>query len=193
MSVGLSDTIASLLKDRNKGLIADWDLKPAAVLVPLFVKEGEHHLLFTKRTDNLRNHPGQISFPGGRHDDTDESLLATALRETEEEIGLKREHVEVLGELDDMMTITQYRITPYVGVIPYPYQFQPNTMEIERIIEVPIKLFLEPQRLEIQQRAVFKNTVDVYYYHVADEPIWGATARIVKHLLEVIRPVLITL
>jgi 8-oxo-dGTP pyrophosphatase MutT (NUDIX family) len=184
------DQIAALLKQRAKGIIADWDLKPAAVLVPLFKKDDEYHLLFTKRTSHLRQHAGQISFPGGRHDASDSNLLETALRETEEEVGLKREHVQILGELDDMMTVTQYRVTPFVGIIPYPYQFQPNQAEIEQLLEVPLRLLRDPARLEIQHRQFYKTDIEVYYYHVGAEPIWGATARIVKHFLEIICPLL---
>src|SRR5437667_5720121 len=115
MSVSLSDRIKELLGTRSKNVIADWDMKPSSVLVPLFLKDGEYHMLFTRRTDHLRNHPGQISFPGGRRDETDASLLETALREAEEELGLMRGDVKVLGELDDMFTATQYRITPFVA------------------------------------------------------------------------------
>jgi 8-oxo-dGTP pyrophosphatase MutT (NUDIX family) len=179
--------LESLLRERNKGLIADWDLKPAAVLVPIFLKEGEYHFLFTRRNDNLRQHPGQISFPGGRQDPTDKSLLETALREAEEEIGLQPKDVSILGELDDMMTSTQYRITPFVCKIPYPYDFVVNKDEIAYLIEVPIAKFLNPEIKEIKQFTVFKNNViDVYYYHIGPEPVWGATARIVRHFLEIL-------
>lgn len=182
-------TLEVLLKERNKGLIADWDLKPAAVLVPMFFKEGEYHLLFTRRNDNLRQHAGQISFPGGRPDPSDKSLLETALREAEEEIGLKAEDITILGELDDMMTATQYRITPFVCTIPYPYNFVVNKEEISHLVEVPISIFLKPEIKEIKQFTILKNNVvDVYYYHIGPEPIWGATARIVRHFLEIIIP-----
>jgi 8-oxo-dGTP pyrophosphatase MutT (NUDIX family) len=165
-------------------------MKPSSVLVPLFEKEGEYNLLFTRRTDHLRNHPGQISFPGGGWEERDGSLLETALREAEEELGLEREHVKILGELDDMITSTQYRITPFVGLIPYPYEFRPNSHEIERLIEVPIRMLLDPSRLEVRYRTFFKTDVKVYYYHIGPEPVWGATARIVKHFLEVALPAL---
>lgn len=183
--------LENLLKGRNKGLIADWELKPAAVLVPMFFKEKQAHLLFTKRNDNLRQHAGQISFPGGRQDPTDQSLLETALREAEEEIGLKSKDVTLLGELDDMMTATQYRITPFVCSIPYPYNFIVNKEEIDYLVEVPLSMFLKPELREIKQYTIYKNNlVDVYYYHIGPEPIWGATARIVLHFLEIISPLL---
>lgn len=186
MSDSFTNRIEELLKSRSKNIIADWDLKPSSVLVPIFTKGGERHLLFTKRTENLRNHPGQISFPGGRHDKSDESLWETALRETEEEIGVKREHVKFLGELDDMLTSTQYRITPFVASIPYPYEFVVNCAEIDAIIEVPIKQLMDPDILEIRLREYFNVIVKVYYFHIGPEPIWGATGRIVKHFLDVV-------
>jgi 8-oxo-dGTP pyrophosphatase MutT (NUDIX family) len=182
--------ISQLLHQRSKGLIADWDIKPAAVLVPLFWKDGEYHLLFTKRTAHLRQHPGQISFPGGRRDPEDVDLLATALRETEEEIGLDRQAVQILGELDDMMTSTQYRITPFVGVIPHPYQYQVNTLEIDRLLEVPLACFKDPTRIEVRYREFMRERIPVYYYNIGEDTVWGATARIVRNFLEAIAPVL---
>jgi 8-oxo-dGTP pyrophosphatase MutT (NUDIX family) len=190
MSDDLTGRIEALLKARTKNIIADWEMKPSSVLVPLYIKEGEYHMLFTRRTDHLRNHPGQISFPGGRWEESDSSLLETALREAEEEIGLLREHVTLLGELDDMITVTQYRISPFVALIPYPYEFRLNEYEIERLIEVPVRQLLDPSILEVRIRTFFKSDINVYYYNIGPEPIWGATARIVKHFLEIAFPVL---
>ncbi|MBL8151675.1 MAG: CoA pyrophosphatase [Blastocatellia bacterium] len=187
----ITGRLESALKQRSKNIIADWELKPSSVLVPLFLKENEYHLLFTRRTDHLRSHPGQISFPGGKYDDEDRSLLDTALRETQEEIGLERDAVQVLGELDDMLTSTQYRITPFVGFIPYPYEFKLNIHEINHLIEVPVKTLLDPSILETRYHTFYeKYRVKVYYYHIGSEPIWGATARIVKHFLDLFYPLL---
>jgi 8-oxo-dGTP pyrophosphatase MutT (NUDIX family) len=180
-----------ILKKRTKGLIADWELKPAAVLVPIFFKNEEYHLLFTKRTENLRHHPGQISFPGGRQDPTDNSLQETALRESLEEIGLNPNDVTILGELDDMITTSQYRVTPFVCTIPYPYDFTINKTEIDHLIEVPLSKFLDPSICEIRKFPIYKSySVDVYYYHIGTEPVWGVTGRIVKHFLDIIYPLL---
>jgi 8-oxo-dGTP pyrophosphatase MutT (NUDIX family) len=187
----LTSELTAALRARPKGIIADWDLKPAAVLVPLFYKDDGYHLLFTRRTDHLRHHPGQISFPGGRREDSDATLLDTALREAEEEIGLKREHVAILGELDDMMTSTFFRISPFVGIFNYPYQFVLNRGEIGHLVEVPIAQLMEPSRLEIRIHEFNNNQIPVYYYHIGNEPIWGATARIVKSFLEIIAPLLV--
>src|SRR5262245_56549999 len=118
----LRQTLARALEGRRKGFLRDLPElaippKPAAVLVPFLEKEGETYLLFTRRTESVRDHKGQISFPGGARDPGDPSLRETALRETEEEIGVPRHAVEVLGELDDYVTVTNYMITPYVGII----------------------------------------------------------------------------
>lgn len=180
-------TISSKLKDRKKSVIADWDLKPSSVLVPIYRRGDEPHILFTKRTSHLRSHPGQISFPGGKYDSEDETLLETALREAEEEIGLRREDVEILGELDDMITSTQYKITPFVCTFPYPYNFRVNTEEIAEILEVPVRALADPAiREERFHNFLDKYNVKVYYYHIGPDPVWGATARIVKNLLDLL-------
>ena len=103
---------------------AEWEARPAAVLVPLLQAEGEWRLLLTQRTHTVESHKGQVAFPGGRVDPEDESRVATALRETEEEIGLPRDRVRVLGQLDELLTVTQYRVTPVVGVVPWPWDWR---------------------------------------------------------------------
>lgn len=156
-------------------------LKPAAVLVPFFSHLGRPHLLFTERPLTLRKHAGQISFPGGGRDATDESLVATALRETEEELGLPGARVEVIGRLDEVATITGFRVTPFVGVIPDSFAFRPSPQEIERILELPVADFLGPPRVE--RFDVLGATKEVYFYDLGPDVIWGLTARIVHDLL----------
>jgi 8-oxo-dGTP pyrophosphatase MutT (NUDIX family) len=120
----MKEKIRRALATREKKVISDSSLTDSAVLVPLFEKDGRCHIVFTKRTDHLTHHKGQISFPGGGRHQEDRSLLETALRESREEIGLKESDVDVLGELDDAATVTSlYRIVPFVGIIPYPYAF----------------------------------------------------------------------
>ncbi|MCS6886510.1 MAG: CoA pyrophosphatase [Acidobacteriota bacterium] len=179
--------LAQQLAGRRKNFLTDLELTPAAVLVPLFMRGGEVHVLFTKRNSSLRKHAGQISFPGGRHEPSDGSLLETALREVQEEIGLRREHVTILGELDDMITTTQYRITPFVCTFPYPYEFKLNFAEIDSLIEIPLKTLRSPEVIEQRHHTFLdRYRVKVYYYHVEPEPIWGATAHILKGLLDII-------
>jgi 8-oxo-dGTP pyrophosphatase MutT (NUDIX family) len=182
--------IRAILAARTPRPVPDDGSRPASVLVPLFAHEGRWRLLFTRRTETLAAHRGQISFPGGRRDPEDETALVTALRESEEEIGLRREHVQVLGQLDEMLTVvTGYRIWPYVGVIPYPYAFVPNPHEIAQIIPLPLEDFYDPACLEVQERPVPDGRVfHVHYYHLGAHTVWGATARIVHDFLELIRP-----
>lgn len=159
---------------------------PAAVLVPLFLKDDEIHVLFTKRTSQLTHHSGEISFPGGRGEPEDVNSAATALRETWEEIGIRPEHVEVLGELDDVRSLHNYRVTPVVGIFPSGYELTVNDAEIERIIEVPLSHFGKPgvYRTEDWQWQGQRRAMH-FYMHGTDE-IWGLTARILKQFLDVL-------
>jgi 8-oxo-dGTP pyrophosphatase MutT (NUDIX family) len=159
---------------------------PSAVLAPLFFRDGEPHLLFTKRTYEVEHYKGHISFPGGAyHPVEDDSLLLTALRETEEEIGLKPEHVEVLGELDSLISMSGgYFIAPYVGVFPHPYPFQTSTIEVAELIEVPLAHLMD-KRFTWQERRPDGRTG--YFFNYYGKVIWGATAIIVRQLLDIIQ------
>lgn len=171
---------------------AEWDTRPAAVLIPLYQAEGGWHVLFTQRTHLVETHKGQVSFPGGRVDPEDEDRVATALRETEEEIGLRREHVTVLGQLDELLTVTQYRITPIVGVFAWPYPFVLSEAELSAVFGVPLAWLANPQNLEVRYREplVTGPKVPVYYLQYETYTIWGATARMLINLLEVLKPLL---
>jgi 8-oxo-dGTP pyrophosphatase MutT (NUDIX family) len=159
------------------------DLTPAAVLVPLFFKEEEAHLLFTQRTFTLKDHRGQISFPGGVRQAGDPDLQATALRETQEEIGLEPRVVEVLGVLPPVATITGYRITPLVGLIPHPYDFHPNPLEVRRLLLLALDGFFPSERWSSSLYHYKGRTTQVCYWRLNREVIWGATARILLSLL----------
>ena len=158
-------------------------LVPAGVLVPVFVKAGELHLLFTQRTLTVRDHRGQVSFPGGVRDPGDPDLLATALRETEEEIGLDPGAVEVLGGLKPVATITGYAITAFVGLIPHPYEFRPNPREVERLLWLPLEGFIPPERWSSGTYHFQGRTTRVCCWRLNQEVVWGATARILLNLL----------
>jgi 8-oxo-dGTP pyrophosphatase MutT (NUDIX family) len=159
---------------------------PAAVLLPLFLKDGEYHLLFTKRTPHLTHHSGEISFPGGVCDPADRDSVDTALREAWEEVGILPADVEVLGELDDCRSLHNYLVTPVVGVFPGDYKLTVNDAEIERIIEVPLSHLEKPGVFRVEEwQWQGKRRAMYFYIHGADE-IWGLTARIVKNFLDVL-------
>ncbi len=171
----------------------EWEARPAAVLVPLYVEDGEWHVLLTQRTDLVEHHKGQVAFPGGRVDADDADRVQTALREAEEEIGLKPEDVTVLGQLDELFTVTQYRITPVVGVLPWPYRFVLSTVELSEAFGVPLRWLADPANLETQYREpiVPGPRIPVYYFYYEGRVIWGATARMLLNLLEVVKPILL--
>lgn len=180
------------LAERSPAIKPEWDVRPAAVLVPLYLDGGEWHVLFTQRTELVETHKGQVSFPGGRVDPGDTSRVDTALREAEEEIGLRREDVSVLGQLDELLTVTQYHITPIVGLFPWPYQFVLSTTELSEVFGAPLAWLADPDNLEVQMREpiVPGRKIPVYYLHYQGYTIWGATARMLLNLIEVARPML---
>lgn len=180
--------LQSVLAARTPSTQAEWNARPAAVLVPLYQVESEWHLLFTRRTDDVDEHKGQVSFPGGKTDTGDPSPMHTALREAEEEIGLRREHVQLVGRLDDLVTVTQWRITPVVGVFNFPYPFEINRRECSAVFGVPLRWLSDTANLETRLRPapVAGPPVAVYYYReYQGHVIWGATARMVQMFLEV--------
>jgi 8-oxo-dGTP pyrophosphatase MutT (NUDIX family) len=183
----LAEITRTRLGARERRVAPDGPLVKAAVLLPI-VDRGEPMILFTKRTERVGHHKGQISFPGGVVDPTDASLLDAALRECEEEIALPRAAVEPLGALDDTETVaTSFVITPFVGLVREPVAWQPDGEEIERVIEVPFAALAAEGsfRIEITNR----NGVErpVYYFDYRGDTIWGATARILVHYLELVR------
>jgi 8-oxo-dGTP pyrophosphatase MutT (NUDIX family) len=153
------------------------------VLVPLYVHEGEIHAVFTRRRDDMRRHPGEVSFPGGRRDEADADLRHTALREAHEEIGLPPEAVDVLGALEPTPTmVTGYAIYPFVGLIEPGHVWAPSATEVAQVLE----LSLPAVRAGYDTRPVTRHgmTFMTDTYVVGDTFIWGATARIVGHLLQ---------
>jgi 8-oxo-dGTP pyrophosphatase MutT (NUDIX family) len=187
-SEDLPRLIKAVLSRRTPKLMEDKDAlyRHGAVLIPLFRDDREYKVLFTKRTDTVEAHRGQISFPGGRIDEEDRSLLDTALRETEEEIGMPREAVTVLGRSDDVRTLSSnYIVHPFVGLIPYPYPFRLNAGEVKRLVEIPFRLFLDTEEIipvEYDGR-IYQNLA----YQHDGEVVWGATARIMRNLVEILR------
>jgi 8-oxo-dGTP pyrophosphatase MutT (NUDIX family) len=179
--------IKAVLSRRTPKLMEDKEAvyRHGAVLIPLFRDGGEYKVLFTKRTDTVEAHRGQISFPGGRIDEEDRSLLDTALRETEEEIGLPRQAVSVLGRSDDARTLSSnFIVHPFVGLIPYHYPFRLNAGEVKKLVEVPFKLFFGAEEIipvDYEGR-IYQNLA----YPYEGEVVWGATARIMRNLVEIL-------
>ncbi len=174
------------LPRRQKQHLVDTSRVPSAVLLPIYYKEEQYYLLFTKRTEKVKEHKGEISFPGGAYQDEDSTLVNTALRECAEEIGLMADRVEVLGELDDAATQTSdYIISPFVAFIPWPYQFKMDKEEVEEIIEIPISALLDGDCLRQETEIVDGKAVTSYFYYYQGRVIWGATARILNQFLNI--------
>jgi 8-oxo-dGTP pyrophosphatase MutT (NUDIX family) len=185
----LVERLSTALTRRVPGVAAEWPARPAAVLVPLAGVHGEWHLLFTRRTDNVETHRGQVSFPGGRIEPGDASPVAAALREAQEEIGLRPDDVRVLGRLDALMTVTQYLITPVVGVIPWPYPFRPDPVEVAEVFTIPLTWLADPAHLEHRTRPALAGGPEVpvfSYREYGGHILWGASARITLDLLSLL-------
>lgn len=163
--------------------------RDAAVLVPLYVDGGELHTVFTKRRDDLRRHPGEISFPGGRHDEEDGDLMMTALREAEEEIGLPRDCVELVGALQPTPTIaTGYAVYPFVGLIEPGREWELSPREVAEVIELPLRALRAGYGRRRMTRRGLPIRTDTYVS--GEHLIWGATARMLGDLFDRIGPLL---
>ncbi len=185
------EQLRKALARRQKQRIINASRIPSAVLIPVYEKQGQCHILFTRRTEKVKEHKGQISFPGGTYNKEDGTLVNTALRESAEEVGLAGGDIEILGELDDTITTTSsYIISPFVGLIPYPYQFRVNRDEIEEIIEVPIPALLDKGSLHCENEFVGDEVIVACYYHYQGHVIWGATARILNQFLGIVGQVI---
>jgi 8-oxo-dGTP pyrophosphatase MutT (NUDIX family) len=154
--------------------------KASAVLIPLFERAGEVHVWLVRRAQGMRHHSGQVAFPGGKQDPSDDSLLTTALREATEEVGLGRADVDVIGVLDDYLTITGFTITPYVGWVREALPLTPNEGEVARVFPAPMRVFLDAPT------GMFPRTG----YPVDGEWVWGATAAIARNLGAILREIL---
>jgi len=170
--------IAKILRHHKKKKIAGENLRASAVLIPLFYDHGQYHVLLTERSEEVNFHKGQVCFPGGTREPSDSSLLQTALREVEEEIGLNAEDVEILGEFGDSVTLTSnYVISPFVAFIPHPYPFKADGREIREIFSVPLAFLMD----EVNFRQ------DSCEYEYDGHIIWGATAGILKQFVDLLK------
>ncbi len=182
------ENIRKILASRKRRVIEHPPFSHAAVLVPLFKKAEACHLLFTKRSEQVKYHKGEISFPGGVVDEEYKELIRTALREAFEEIGLKENDVQIIGVLDDIVTTTQFIVTPIVGLFPYPYPFRVSEVEIAELIEVPLSFLLAGENLSEREFSRGGQQEIIYFYQYGNHTTWGATARILKQFLDVISP-----
>jgi 8-oxo-dGTP pyrophosphatase MutT (NUDIX family) len=182
----MKEKLRQALASRQRIGLNRTGLTEAAVLIPIFCKDGEYHILFTQRSDQVPQHKGQISFPGGARSGTDTTLEDTALRESREEIGLKSEDAEIVGDLDNTPTTTSgYNISPFVAFIPYPYKFTLSPYEITEIFSIPVSALLHKANRK-KESYTFGGKVFVNRsYEYEGRVIWGATARIVEQLLEI--------
>jgi 8-oxo-dGTP pyrophosphatase MutT (NUDIX family) len=183
------DEIKARLAAYEPKLLPEREGKRASVLVPLYVNDGELHIVFTKRTDRVESHKGEISFPGGARDPLDNDLIHTAMRECEEEIGLRREHIEIIGQLDDVITISDFHVSVYVGRLhshPSPYVWLPQEAEVAEVLEVPLSHLQDKENIvEVpRQRDGVLTLMEGWMWH--EHVIWGATGRMLRNFLNVI-------
>ncbi len=178
------DRLRATLRQDDRS-IPEGDFRLAAVLVALFVREDTVHVVLTKRTDNVRTHQGQVSFPGGSWEPGDETLERTALREAFEEVGLAEGDVEVLGVLDDLPTnVSGFWVRPFVAVVPHPYEFVHDVAEVDHVFSPPLEIFADASRRREEFRERDGMRYAIYYYDVDGNIVWGATARMLVQLLE---------
>jgi 8-oxo-dGTP pyrophosphatase MutT (NUDIX family) len=182
------DDIRARLASYKPSLIADESLSRAAVLLPLYENDAVTHVLFTRRSELVEHHKGQISFPGGAHDPQDPDLAYTAVRETWEEIGVAMDHVEILGQLDEMITVSNFLVRPFVGRITElgPYPFVHSEIEVAEILEVPLVHLRDDTNVLAEMRTYQGREMMAYSYRFGDHLIWGATARILKQFLDLV-------
>ena len=170
--------------DLNPGYRPDQPLKPAAVLVGLVERDEGVTLLLTRRTDHLEHHPGQVSFPGGHVDPGDTDAIATALRETEEEVGITREHIDILGRLDTYVTRTGFEVVPVVAMIRPTFELAPDPHEVAEVFEVPLSFLMDPSNHHRHAREFEGGKRYFYAMPYRDYFIWGATAGMIMDLYQ---------
>jgi 8-oxo-dGTP pyrophosphatase MutT (NUDIX family) len=159
----------------------------AAALVPLHLKDGEPHVLLTRRPEHMRHNPGQFAFPGGKLE-PDEGDLAAALREAREEVALDPARVDVLGRLSDALVLrSAFRLTPWVAAVPYPYPYAAAEGEVAEILHVPLAALAREGAHRIERGEAYGKRVDVHFFDVGAGEVWGATARILDELLAIWR------
>ena len=183
----IQERIRQLLSGRQRNIISSEGRKPSAVLIPIYEANGDWYIVLTKRSEDVEYHKGQMSFPGGAYDREDGNLQSTALREAFEETGIHPEGVEILGVLDDQATLSSnFIITPFVGAIPYPYEFTVNREEVEELVEASVSALMNPEAYSPQTPDSNGELHPWGYYRYKGHNIIGITARILKQLLDLV-------
>jgi 8-oxo-dGTP pyrophosphatase MutT (NUDIX family) len=158
------------------------NLKNAAVLIALVERENSLHVILTERALHLRHHPGQVSFPGGKYEQLDSSLQQTALRETQEEIGINKIFVEIIGQLPPLTTVSGFNVFPFIAFVDNRFTLTVDTQEVKSVFEVPLCFLLDPQNFYKQHLVANKKRHFTYCIGYQNHLIWGATAQILKNL-----------
>ena len=183
------DSIRSALsKTSSPNSVNSDGLIEAAVAILVYPKPDSLTIILNKRTDRVEHHKGEISFPGGGRDPEDDSILDTALRETREEMGIAPEDIEIIAQLDQVSTRSGFSITPFVGIIPPDYDFEVSNIEIAEVLEVPIESLLDTEN-QVEDDRVWGEEIPSkqYSYLYGSHIIWGATARIITQLLDILK------
>jgi 8-oxo-dGTP pyrophosphatase MutT (NUDIX family) len=162
----------------------------ASVLMPLFREHGEWQVLFIRRTETVLDHKGQVAFPGGSAESFDRDAVDTALRETQEEIGLPQDKVQVLGRLVEFTTITDFLITPVIGCVPWPFDVVLSIDEVARVFSIPLAWLADPDNREEKNRALVDGRPEkvIYFKPYDGELLWGVTARIMVNFIQLLEP-----
>ena len=179
----IASALQAIRRYSPKSVVAK-GFKPAAVLVPIQEIAGEHYLTLIERAATLHSHGGEIAFPGGNVTTEDKDTLAAALREFQEEIGIDPENVQIIGQLDQVTVSSGYLVTPFVGIVSSPFTVSPNEQEVKSVISIPVSALLEPDCFAAELKADGRARI-IYHFRYKALDIWGATARILKQLLEV--------
>ena len=183
----LEGRIQRLLKTRPGRELTVPGRRLAAVLLPLYRHNGDYGVVFTRRSETVPHHRGQMSFPGGGYETRDGTLRQTALRESQEEIGLQTAHVRLLGQLDDLLTSnSNYLVRPFVGTIPYPYPFIVDRRETDAIVEVPLRFLRQHNPRQEERRDFGGREVRSVFFEYQDHVIWGTTGKILKQFLDLL-------
>ena len=177
------DLIRRILSENPHKSVNDPSLTPAGVTLLLYPKDGQHCILLQKRSDKVEHHKGEISFPGGMRDESDVDLQHTALREAHEEMGILPEHIDVLGRLDDVSTVSNFVVSTFVGTIPYPYEFTTSEVEVAEVLEVPLVNLMDKANRRDEVRLVNGKLIYTPAFAYNGHIIFGATAKILDQFL----------